>query len=80
LVEPAGEEFMRINLMTGVPNEPVLGKVERGMEGDAEFDDTEVGGEVNGSGIVEFAEFASNFGGEEFESVCGKILQIVRRL
>ena len=38
----AGDEFVRIDLVAGVPNEPVGAEVERRVQREAQFDDAEV--------------------------------------
>ena len=58
---------MGIDLMSGIPNEPVMRKVEDAVQGDGKFNDTEIGGKVNGAMIVELAEFVPDFGGELVE-------------
>ena len=45
-VRAAGDELVRIDLMTGVPDEPILGKVERQMKRKTQLDDAEIAGEM----------------------------------
>jgi hypothetical protein len=52
--------------MSGIPNQAVPRKVENGMKGDAKFDNTEIGSEVNGTMVVKTANFVPYFGGEVF--------------
>jgi hypothetical protein len=66
--------------MTGVPNESVVRKIENGMESDGEFNDTEIGSEVNGAVIVHAADFVPDFAGKLFELLGGEFSQFERRL
>ncbi len=43
---PAGDQFVGINLMAGVPDQAVLSEVEGQVQGQAELDHAEVAGEV----------------------------------
>ena len=41
-VVAAGDELVRVDLVAGVPDEPVLGEVEGQVQGQAQLDDAEV--------------------------------------
>ena len=45
-VVAAGDELVRVDLVAGVPDEPVLAEVEGQVQGQAQLDDAEVAGEV----------------------------------
>ena len=42
----ARDQLVRIDLMAGVPDQPVVAKVERQMQGQAQLDDAQIRGEV----------------------------------
>ena len=42
LIEATGDQFVWIDLMTGVPDQPVPGKVEHLVQGNAQFNDSQV--------------------------------------
>jgi hypothetical protein len=43
---PAGQDFVRIGLVTHVPDQPVIGRVEHIVQGDRELHGAEVGTQV----------------------------------
>src|SRR5262249_26245706 len=45
-VAASGDEFVRVALVGGVPDEPVFGRVEHAVQGERELDHPKIGGEV----------------------------------
>ena len=43
---PPGNKFVRINLMAGVPNQPILAEIEHGVQRQAKLDDAQIRSEV----------------------------------
>ena len=63
----AGDQLVRIDLVAGVPDQPVLGEVEDEVQRQAELDDAEVGGEVGGAQLEHRPQFDANFLGQSLE-------------
>ena len=42
----AGENFMRISLMTHIPNQPIMGRIEDVMQNGRQFDNTQASTKV----------------------------------
>ena len=49
VAEPTGHELVRIDLMPGVPDQPVFREVENLMQRNTQLNNTEVAGEVSGA-------------------------------
>ena len=44
----SGQDFVPVSLMSDVPNDPVVGRIEDIMQGDGQFDSTEAGSQMAG--------------------------------
>src|SRR5215207_8503962 len=53
---PPGDEFVRVDLVAGVPDDAVFAEVEDLMKGEAELDDAKVAGEMHRPCFERFAE------------------------
>ena len=58
---PAGDELVRIDLVAGVPDEAVLGEIERQVQGQAQLDDAKVAGEVRRPDAEHAHQFIAHF-------------------
>ena len=76
----AGDQLVRIDLMAGVPDQPVVAEVERLVQRQAELDDAQVRGEVGAAGRDEVAEHLAHLGGEPLELRQRELLEVVRRV
>ena len=47
LIESAGDEFVRIDLVAGIPDQAVLREIECQVQRNAELNDTQVAGEMS---------------------------------
>ena len=65
--EAAGDQLVRVDLMTGIPDETVAAEVENAVQGQAQLDDAEVRGEVGGPGGGHLGERAAHLPGELFQ-------------
>jgi hypothetical protein len=65
---PASDQLVRIDLMAGIPYQPVVTKVECQMEGEAELDDPEIAREMSRSNAEHSNEFVTY--------LLGKLLQL----
>ena len=68
LGEAAGDQFVGIDLVARVPDQPVAAEVEDPMKGEAELDHAEVGGEVGGAGGGHLAEGPPHLTGQVFRA------------
>jgi hypothetical protein len=75
LGEAAGDEFVGIDLMAGVPDQPVLREIERQVQRQAELHDPQIAGEVGGAIGDDFAERFADFPGELQELIVGEALE-----
>ncbi len=80
LREAAGEQLVRINLMPGVPDQPIVQEVERLMQGQAELDHAKVRCEMGAAGRDEIAKHFAHLGREPLELWQRELLKISRRL
>ena len=64
---PAGDQLVGIDLVAGVPDQAVLGEVERQVQGQAELDDAEVAGEVRRAAADDADQLGAHLGGELLE-------------
>ena len=76
LGEAAGDQLMRINLMAGIPDEPVLGEVEGQVQGEAQLDDAEVTGEMSGADGKDPDQLVAHFLGQVAELAFVEPVQI----
>ena len=68
----AGDQLVRIDLMTRVPDQAVLGKVIGQVQGQAELDDPEVAGEVSRPPADHAQELGAHLGGKLIELLVGR--------
>ena len=62
--------------MAGVPDEAVLGEVERQVQGQAQLDDAEVAGEVGRADAEDADQLVAHLLGELREFLVGELLQV----
>ena len=62
LVIAAGDQLVRIDLMPGVPDQPIVAEVEHAVQGQAQFDDAQVRGEVGRPRAQQVAQHVADFG------------------
>ena len=77
--EPTGDQFMGIDLMPSVPDEPVAAEIKNAVQGQAQFHHPQVGGEVGGAGSSHFTERPPHFGGQLLQLLWGKPAEVCRR-
>ena len=70
---------MRINLVSGVPDEAVAAEVESQVQGEAQLDDAEVAGEVGGADAADAHQLVAHFLGQLRQLGVAEILQVGRR-
>lgn len=70
------EQLVRVNLMTGVPDQPVFREIENQVQGDRQFDHSQVAGEVGGAGRNDIAQRLAHFTGELFEFAWREFLEV----
>ncbi len=78
LVAP-GDEFMRINLVSGVPDEAITAEVEGQVKGKTQLDDTEIAGEVSWPDAQDAHELVAHFLSEFVQLLIGEFVQVGRR-
>ena len=61
-LEAAGDQLVRIDLMSGVPDQAVFREIEDQMQRDAELDDAQVAGEVSGAVRAHRTKCLADFG------------------
>lgn len=71
----AGNEFVGIDLMTGVPNQTIVTKVKLAVQGETQFHDAQVRREVGGTGGEQVAENVADFRGSGIELLRREALQ-----
>ena len=74
----SGNQLVRIDLMTGVPDQPVAAEVESRVQGQGELDHTEVGGEMGRPPRSEAAQGLADLGGQLGQLRVRQGLQVVR--
>ena len=62
----SGDQFLRINLMTRVPDQPVLQKIIGAVQGQRQLDDTKVRRKVRRAHAEEITERFADFVGDLF--------------
>ena len=62
LAVAAGDQLVRIDLMAGVPDQPVAAEVERRVQGQAELDDAQVRSKMGRAIGDDFAQRLAHFG------------------
>ena len=72
----AGDQLVRVDLVAGVPDQAVLGEVERQVQGQAELDDAEVAGEVRRAAADDADELVAHLPGELLEVRLGERLEV----
>ena len=64
LVVAAGDELVRIDLVAGVPDQPVAAEIEGGVQGQRQLDDAQVGGEMGRARGRQAADGLAHFVGQ----------------
>ena len=76
----AGDQLVRIDLVAGVPDQPIALEVEGEVQRQAKLDDAEVGGEVGRPDAEHANEFVAHLLGKLLELLVGERMQIGGRL
>ena len=74
--KPAGQQLVRIDLVPGVPDQPVATKVIDQVQGDGEFHDAEVAGEMGGAVRHDRAQHLADFVGERQQLVVTELAKL----
>ena len=69
-ITPAGQNFVRISLMTDVPDQLVIGRVENVVQGHRQFDDAEACAEVTAGDGDCIDRFSAQFIGNLLQVPC----------
>ncbi len=75
-VEAARDEFVRINLMSRVPDQSILGKIESQVQCKAQFHHAKVAGEMRGSDAQDAHELVAHFLRQLLQFGVGKLVQV----
>ena len=75
-VTPAGQDFVRISLVSDVPDQLVIGRVENVVKGHREFDDAEARAEVAAGDGDSVDRFSAQFIGNLLQVPCIDTAQI----
>ena len=75
----ARDQLVRIDLMAGVPDQAVLAEIEGQVQGQAQFDDAEVAGEMGRPNAQHAHQFVAHLLGELRQFRVAQSLQILRR-
>ena len=76
----AGDQLVQVDLVTGVPDQAVLGEVVGQVEGQAELDHAKIAGEVRGAESDDADQLFAHLAGELAELPVRESLQVGRRL
>ncbi len=79
-VTPAGQNFVRISLVTDVPDQLVIGRVKNVVKGHREFDDAEARAEVTAGDGDRVDRFSAQLIGNLLQVPCIDTAQISRTL
>ena len=63
-VVAAGDQLVRIDLVAGVPNQPVAAEIEHGVQGQAQLDDAQIRGEVRRAAADQVAQHLAHLAGQ----------------
>ena len=75
-VVAAGDQLVGIDLMAGVPDQPVAAKVERGVQRQAQLDDAQVRGKMGRAVAEQIAQRLAHLAGQLFQLVERQSFQI----
>jgi hypothetical protein len=73
-----GEHLVRIGLVTDVPDQAVVRRVEAAVQRDRQLDGTEIGGEVTADAAQRLDQIAAHFNGQRRQLGCRQPAQLVR--
>ena len=76
----ACDQLVRIDLMSRVPNEPVVLKIERLVQREAQFDNAKVRRKMRATARHQVTKHLAHFGGQFFELRKRELAQILRRM
>ena len=71
-----GEQLVRIDLVAGIPDQPVVEEIKRLMQREAELDDTQVRREMGAAARDQIAKDLAHFARQPFELGQRKVVQI----
>jgi len=72
----AGDQFVRVDLVPGVPDEPVLAEIEGQVQGQAQLDDAEVAGEVGRADAQDAHQLVAHLLGEVVQLFVSELTQV----
>ena len=75
---PAGQDLVPVRLVSDVPDQPVVRRVEHGVEGDGELDRTEAPGEVAADGGADPDQVRAQLAGHALELFPGRVAERAR--
>ena len=76
LVVATGEQFVGIDLVARVPDQSIAAKVERRVQGDAQFDDPQIRCEMCAAASDQVAQHIANLNGQPFQLRQGEFLHV----
>jgi hypothetical protein len=76
----ARDEFVRVDLMASVPDQPIPTEVKDSVQGEAEFNNAKIRGKMSGATCGDLTERLPHFGSQIIELVDAEALEIVRGL
>ena len=76
--ETAGDQLVRVDLVAGVPDQPVAAEVEHPVQRQAELHHSEIGGEMGRSRGGDLAQRPAHLGGQLLELLRRQPLQVAR--
>src|SRR5262249_57363203 len=79
LLEAAGQELVRVDLVAGVPDEAVAAEVERQVQRDGQLDDAEVAGEVGRADAQDADQFVADLLRQQRQLGVGEAVEVRRR-
>ena len=74
----ACDQFMGINLVTCVPDDPIFAEVESDVKGETQLNHTQIAGKVGRTAANDTNQLGTHFSGQLLEFLLGKGLQIRR--
>ncbi len=75
-----GNQLVRIDLMAGVPNQPIVLEIERLMQSQANLDDSQIRREVRTAATHEITQHLAHLGRQPLQLRQRKFSQIMRRM
>ena len=79
-VVSTGDQFVRIDLMAGIPDQTIVQKVVRAVQSQRQFDDAQVRGEVGGPQAEQVAKRFTNLVGNLIQLLQRHVVKLKRRL